>query len=89
MIFKLVCAVSFCVQTKCVRQPLNNHTRPFYLPQFLSKVHNTASSLSGRYDSGEHGVCTDHPCYPGYAAKNSAFETSTQVARDVYIPVGY
>ena len=71
MIFKLVTvyAVSFCVQTNHMRQPLNNHTWPFYMPQFLSKVHNTVSSLSGRYDPGEHGVCRDHTCYPGYAAK--------------------
>ena len=43
-------AVSFGVQTDHIRQPLNNHTRPFYLPEFLSKVQNTASSLSGRHD---------------------------------------
>ena len=89
MIFKLVHAVSFSVLSNCIKQPLNNHTRPFYWPEFLSKVHNTVSSLSGRYDPGGHCVCTDHACYLGYAAKNSTFETTTQITRDVYIPVGY
>ena len=49
-------AVSFCVQTKHIRQPLNNHMGPFYLPEFLSKVQNTASSLSGRHDPGGGGT---------------------------------
>ena len=57
--------------------------------EFLSKVQNTASSLSGRYDAGGHGVCTDLACYPDYAAKDGAFETSIQITRDVGIPVGY
>ena len=59
------------------------------MPEFLSKVQTTVSSLSGRYDRGGHGVCTDHACYPSYAAKDGAFETSTQITRDVSIPVGY
>ena len=67
------------MQTNHIRQPLNNHTRPFYLPEFLSKVQNTACSLSGRYDLCGLGVGTDHSCYPGYAAKNGAFETLTQI----------
>ena len=37
---------------------------------------------------GGHGVCTDHACYIGYATKDSAFETSTEITRDVSIPVG-
>ena len=82
-------AVSFGVQTNHMRQPLNNDTRPFYLPEFLSKIKNTVSSLSGRYDTGGHVACRDHACYPEYAAKDSAFETSTQIPRDVSIPVGY
>ena len=85
-------AVSFGVQTNQIRQPLNNHTRSFYLAEFLSKVQNTVSSLSGRHDrgggrgGGGHGVCTDHACYPGYAAKDGVFETLTQITRDVSIP---
>ena len=45
-------ALSFGVQTSHIRKPLNNHTRPFYLPEFLSKVQTTASSLSDRRDPG-------------------------------------
>ena len=59
-------------------------------------VQNTVSSLSGRHDTTEAGggegadvARTDRACYPGYAAKDSAFEASTQIARDVSIPVGY
>ena len=59
------------------------------MPEFLSKVQNTVSSLSGRYDPGGHGVCTDLACYPSYVAKDGAFETSTHITRDVSIPVGY
>ena len=59
------------------------------MAEFLSKVQNTVSSLSGRRDPGGHVACRDHSCYPGYAAKDSAFETLTQIPRDVYIPVGY
>ena len=77
------------MQTNQIRQPLNNHTRPFYLPEFLSKIQNTVSSLSGRHDPGGHVACRDHACYPGYAVKDSAFETSTQITWDVSIPVGY
>ena len=40
------------MQTNHIRQPLNNHTRPFYLPEFMFKVHNTVSSLSGGNDPG-------------------------------------
>ena len=63
------------------------------MPEFPSKVQNTASSLSGRHDTtgaggGDVGR-TDRACYPGYAAKDNAFETSTQITRDVSIPVGY
>ena len=72
-----------------VRQTLNSHTGSFYLPEFLSEIQTTASSLSVRHDPGGHGVCTVHACYPRYAAKNSAFETSTQITRDFGMPVGY
>ena len=64
------------------------------MPEFLSKIENTTSSLSGRYDTteggggGRHVGRTDRACYPGYAAKDNAFETSTQITRDVSIPVG-
>ena len=84
----LVHAVSFCVQTDHIRQPLNNHTRPFYLLEFLSKVQNTACSLSGRHNPCRLGVGTDHSCYPGYASKIGAFETLTQIPRDISIPLG-
>ena len=80
--------MSFCVQRDHIRQPLNNHTRLFYLLEFLSKVQNTASSLSGRHDPCGLGVGTDHSCYPGYAAKIGAFETLTQIPRDISIPLG-
>ena len=82
------------MQTNHIRQRLNNHTRSFYLPEFLFKVRNTASCLSGRHDpagvgGGGHVARTDRACYSGYAAKDSAFETSTQITRDVSIPGGY
>ena len=38
-----------------VRQFLNNHTGSFYLPEFLSKIQTTASSLSVRHDPGGGG----------------------------------
>ena len=60
------------MQTNHIRQPLNNHTKPFYLPEFLSKVQNIVSSLSGGNDLGaRHVVCTDNVCYTGCAAKDS------------------
>ena len=65
------------MQTNHIRQPLNNHTRPFYLPEFMFKVHNTVSSLSGGNDpggGGGHVVCTDNVCYTGYAAKDSTLK---------------
>ena len=65
--FTYACSVFFCVQTNGIRQPLNNHTRPF-----ISKVQNTASTLSGGHDPGARVDCTDHACCPGYAAKDSA-----------------
>ena len=49
-------AVSFGVQTNHIRQPLNNHTRPFYLPELMFNVRNTVSSLSGRHDTTEAGL---------------------------------
>ena len=48
--------VSFGVQTNHIRQPLNNHTRPFYLPELMFNVRNTVSSLSGRHDTTEAGL---------------------------------
>ena len=88
--------MSIGVKTKHIRQPLNNHTRPFYLPELMFNVRNTVSSLSGRHDTTGAGLGggvqvarADRACYPGYAAKDSAFETSTQITRDVSIPVGY
>ena len=45
-------AVSFGLQTNHIRQPLNNHTRPFYFSEVLSKVQNTVSNLSGGNDPG-------------------------------------
>ena len=86
--------MSIGVKTNHIRQPLNNHTRPFYLPELMFNVRNTVSSLSGRHDTTEAGLGggevarADRACYPGYAAKDSAFETSTQITRDVSIPVG-
>ena len=62
------------------------------MPEFLSKVQNTARSLSGMHEpggGGGHVACTDHACYPGYAAKDGACETSTEITRDVSIPLGY
>ena len=44
--------VSFGVQTNHIRQPLNNHTRPFYLPELMFNVRNTVSSSSGRRSRG-------------------------------------
>ena len=81
-------AVSFGVQADHIRQPLNNHKRLFYLPEFLSKVQNTACSSSGRHDPCGLGVGTDHSCYPGYAAKNGSFQTLTQIPGDISIPLG-
>ena len=63
------------------------------MPEFLSKVRTTVSSLSSEHDPAKggrgHVAPTDRAWYPGYAAKDSAFETSTQITRDVRIPVGY
>ena len=70
-------AVSFGLQTNHIRQPLNNHTRPFYFSEVLSKVQNTVSNLSGGNDpggGGRHVVCTGNVCYTGCAAKDSTLK---------------
>ena len=94
-IVELNCSFLFHNGLITLRQPLNNHTRPFYLPEFLSKVQNTARRLSGMHEpgGGGGGACRLHGSrllpMPGYAAKVGACETSTQIPRDVSILVGY